>query len=196
MTRRDDEVSRLLGEACGGNREAMNQLLPLVYGELRALAQDAMQHERSDHTLQATALVHEAFLKLVDQTRVQWKSKAHFFAVAAQAIHRILIDHARGRSRLKRGGDHTRIELDEQLFATFDRSIDLVALDDALTELDARNAQQARIVQMRFFGGLTVPEAASVLNVSDSTVERDWRFARAWLYRKLAAGSAGVTDDA
>jgi RNA polymerase sigma factor (TIGR02999 family) len=164
----------------------MDQLLPLVYDGLRALAEELMQQERPGHTLQATALVHEAYLKLVDQKRAQWQDRAHFFAVAAQAIRRILVDHARSHDRAKRGGGRVQLTLNEELAATYDEVVDVVALDEALTKLADSHPQHARIVEMRFFAGLTIEETAAVLGMSARTVDRHWRFARAWLYRTLS----------
>ncbi len=179
------DATQLLANVRSGDRQATDQLLSMVYGELRALAGQLLRHERPDHTLEATALVHEAYLKLVGQTGVEWQDRAHFFAIAAQAIRRILVDHARGHRRDKRGGGRAKLSLDEGLVASYEQAADLVALDDALAQLGERNPQQARIVEIRFFAGLTIEETAAVLGVSTSTVERDWRYARAWLYRAL-----------
>lgn len=181
-----EDFTQLLADACAGDQRAYDRVLPVVYDELRALAQSMMRYERADHTLQATAVVHEAYLKLVDQSRVQWENRAHFFALAAQAIRRILVDHARSKRRDKRGGGAPKLELPEELAASFDDQIDVVAVDAALEKLAARNEKQAKIVELRFFGGLTVPEVADVLSTPQRTVEREWRFARAWLFRALA----------
>ena len=164
----------------------MDQLLPLVYDRLRALAQELMQQERPGHTLQATALVHEVYLKLVDQKRAQWQDRAHFFAVAAQAIRRILVDHARGHGRAKRGGGRAKITLNEELAVTYDGVVNVIALDEALAQLAESHPQHARITEMRFFAGLTIEESAAVLGMSTRTVDRHWRYARAWLYRTLS----------
>jgi len=187
----DADITQLLIDAREGDSTATNELLPLVYDRLRALAQEMMQQERSDHTLQATALVHEAYLKLVDQKRVQWQDRAHFFAVAAQAIRRILVDHARGHGRAKRGGGRAKLTLNEELAATYEEIIDVVALDDALARLAESHPQHARITEMRFFAGLTIEEAAAVLGTSTRTVDRHWRYARAWLFRALSADDRG-----
>jgi RNA polymerase sigma factor (TIGR02999 family) len=168
-----------------GDSEAAEELLPLVYDEFRAMAQRYLSRERPDHTLEPTALVHEAFMKLIDQSRVDWQGRAHFFAVAAQAMRRILVDHARHHNRLKRGGDRQRVSLDEQLAPGEHRTEDLVALDDALEQLAQLDARQARIVELRFFAGLTVGEVAETLGVSKRTIEGDWTMARAWLRREL-----------
>ncbi len=157
----------------------------MVYEQLRATAGSFFRAERAEHTLQPTALIHEAYLKLAEQDRMQWHNQTHFLAVAAQAIRRILVDHARGRHREKRGGGRLRLSLDEELISSYDRSVDLIALDDAMAELSGKNPQQAKIVEMRFFAGLTIQEASDVLQVSTSSVERDWRYARAWLFREL-----------
>lgn len=180
-------VTRLLQQASDGQADAVDQLYPLVYDELRRLAQSYLERERPDHTLPATALVNEAYLKLVDQTRVKWKNRSHFFAVAAQAIRRILIDYARQRGRQKRGGDAVRLDLDDIMnLPDGSPSTDIVALDEALTRLAEHDPVKARVVEMRFFGGLTTEETAQVLAVTGRTVERYWQYARAWLYRALA----------
>jgi len=181
-----EDFTQLLADACAGDERAYDRVLPVVYDELRALAQSMMRHERADHTLQATAVVHEAYLRLVDQSRVQWENRAHFFALAAQAIRRILVDHARSKRRDKRGGGAAKLELPAELAASFDDQIDVVAVDAALEQLAARSPKQAKIVELRFFGGLTVPEVSDVLGTPQRTIEREWRFARAWLFRALA----------
>lgn len=181
------DVTVILRHATDGDRSAADELLPLVYDELRRLAQHHLQSERPDHTLQATALVHEAYLRLVDQTRTEWKNRAHFFAVAAQAIRRILIDHARSKGRVKRGGGAQKLSLEDvPTLAANDSYTDLLALDDALEALAAEHARPARVVEMRFYAGLTTREVAEVLGVSTRTIEGDWQFARAWLYDVLS----------
>ena len=182
----DADITQLLIDAREGDSRATNELLPLVYDRLRALAQELMEQERAGHTLQATALVHEAYLKLVDQQRARWQDRAHFFAVAAQAIRRILVDYARGHGRAKRGGGRAKVMLNEELAASYDEVIDVVALDEALAQLAASHPQHARITEMRFFAGLTIEESAAVLGMSTRTVDRHWRYARAWLYRALS----------
>jgi RNA polymerase sigma factor (TIGR02999 family) len=162
--------------------------MPLVYEELRALAESYLQRERPDHTLQATALVHEAYMRLVKQEEVEWQSRAHFFAVAAQAIRRILVDHARGHLSAKRGGDRKRVRLDQDL-ALPEPDLDLLALDEALEELARLHERQARIVELRFFGGLSLKEVAEYLGLSSRTIDGDWYMARAWLRSKLREGS-------
>ncbi len=183
---RDLNVTALL-QAVGANQEgAAEQLFPLVYEELRRLAAQRLRGERSDHTLQATALVHEAYLKLVDQSSVEWRSRAHFLAIAAQAIRRILVDHARTKKRLKRGGGAERQLIDEAMVQVEARANgDLLTLDDALARLAADHPDKARIVELRFFGGLSNEEIAGLLDITTRTVERHWQFARAWLFRAL-----------
>jgi RNA polymerase sigma factor (TIGR02999 family) len=182
-------ITRLVVEASGGDHRAVNELLPLVYEELRQLAGAMMRQERPDHTLQPTALVHEAYLKLVDRTRMQWTDRAHFLAVAAQAVRHVLVDHARGHRRSKRGGGRAKLSLDERRAAAPGlpaEEVDLLAVDEALEDLATDDPREARVVEMRFFGGMTIEETAAVLGISAATVERDWRYARARLYKALA----------
>jgi len=181
-----EEVTRLLGALRDGDRDALGRLLPLVYDELHLLAQRAMSHERGGHTLQATALVNEAYLRLVDQRRARWEHRTQFLAVAAQLMRRILVDHARGRGAAKRGGRQERVLLESAEVAAPEKDLDLVDLDEALNRLALIDAQQARVVELRFFGGLTVEEAAEVLGVSPATVKRDWTMAKAWLRREVS----------
>ncbi len=166
--------------------EAVRQLMPLVYDELRALAEKQLRSENAGHTLQPTALVHEVFMRLVEQSRVNWKGRAHFLAVSAQAMRRILVDHARTRGRVKRGGDWRRVVLDEQLAPPKLREVDSVALNDALETLATLDEQQARIVELRFFGGMSVGEVAHVLGVLKRKIEGDWTHAKAWLRAELS----------
>jgi RNA polymerase sigma factor (TIGR02999 family) len=180
------DVTTLLLEWGGGKRQAFNELMPLVYDHLRHLAARQLRRERPNHTLHATALVHEAYLKLIDQQRVQWKDREHFFAVAAQAIRRVLVSYARSRDASKRGGGATLLAFDESIALPDHKDIDLVKLDDALESLARLDPQQARIIELRFFGGLSIESAAQVLDVSTSTVNREWSLARAWLFRELA----------
>lgn len=179
------QVTQMLVDWSQGHREAAVQLMPLVYDELRLIARGYLQRERSDHTLQATALVHEAYLRLVDQTQLTWKNRAHFFGVAAQVMRRILVDHARRHRAEKRGGDWAKVELDEALLSASSRPVDLIALDEALLGLAKLDPRQSQIVELRFFGGLTIEDAAEVLDVSARTVRRDWRIAKAWLRREI-----------
>jgi RNA polymerase sigma factor (TIGR02999 family) len=180
-----EQVTRLLIDSTAGNRDAAAGLMPLVYDELRRLARGYLQRERADHTLQATGLVHEAYLRLVDQTTTTWQNRAHFFGVAAQLMRRILVDHARRHRMQKRGGAWAKVEFDEALAPAVSRSLDVIALDDALQELVELNPQHSRIIELRFFGGLTTKEVAVVLDLSLRTVEREWRMARAWLRRQI-----------
>ena len=179
------EVTRLLAELRKGDAQALDVLLPLVYSELRRQARRYLQRERPDHTLQATALVNEAYLKLVEQRNVHWQNRAHFLGVAAQAMRRILIDHARTHRRMKRGGAIPNVTLNEDLIAGEGRSIDLLALDEALHRLGSLDPRQAKVVELRYFGGLSVEESAEVLKVSPATIKRDWTMAKAWLHSEL-----------
>jgi RNA polymerase sigma factor (TIGR02999 family) len=183
-------VTALLVAWNNGDEHALEALTPLVYEELRRLARSYMRQERSGHTLQSTALVHEAFLRLVDQ-RVQWNSRAHFFGIAAQMMRRILVDHAKAQSTAKRGAGALRIELDEGLAAAPSRHVDLLALDEALERLTKVDPQRGRIVELRFFAGLSNEESAEVLGVSPATIQRQWAGARAWLFHELSAPEAG-----
>lgn len=181
-----DNVTQLLVSWSQGDQQALKELTPLVYKELRRLAGHYLRRERPDHTLQGTALVHEAYLRLVDQKRVKWQNRAHFFGVAAQMIRRILVDHARGHRAEKRGADAVKLSLDEVLTIPEERNLDLVALDDALSALASLDPQQGRIVELRFFGGLSIEETAEVIGISPATVKRDWAMAKAWLYRDMS----------
>jgi RNA polymerase sigma-70 factor (ECF subfamily) len=179
------EVTRLLLELANGNRDAVDALLPLIYDELRRLAANYLRRERVDHTLQPTALVHEAYLRLVDQREVSWQNRAHFFGVAAQMMRRILVDHARAHNAGKRGADFQKLSLEDNIDKAVERSTELIALDEALKELAEIDQQKARIVELRYFGGLSAEETAEVLGVSAVTVKRHWSMARAWLYGRL-----------
>jgi RNA polymerase sigma-70 factor (ECF subfamily) len=183
----DGNVSALLRAWSGGDQSAIQTLTPIVYDELHRLARQYMRRERSGHSLQATALVNEAYMRLADYTRMQWQDRAHFFAVSAQVMRRILVEHAR-RHNLKRGRGVPHVSLDDvAVIATGnDEETDLVALDEALIALTRIDARKAQIVEMRFFGGLTVEEIGDVLRVSTGTIKRDWRAAKAWLYRELS----------
>lgn len=185
----DDDLTRLLEESAAGDEAAAARLFPIVYDELRRLAGAALRRERASHTLQPTALVHEAFLRLVDVTSSGLQDRGHFIAIAARAMRRVLVDHARSRDALKRGSGEVRLSIDDVDVAAVDtRDIDLVGLDQALLRLAALDERQARIVELRFFGGLTVEETAVLIGSSDRTVKRDWQMARAWLRRELARG--------
>jgi RNA polymerase sigma factor (TIGR02999 family) len=184
-----EDVTRLLVRWSEGDKAALEELMPLVYNELRRLANYYLQRERKDHTLQSTALVHEAFLRLIDQREVRWQNRAHFFGVASQMIRRILVDHARAHQTAKRGGGAYTLALDDALGAEQKRDLDVVALDDALNSLADLDPQQARIVELRFFTGLTIEETAEAVGVSPATVKRDWNTAKAWLFRELSRGA-------
>jgi RNA polymerase sigma factor (TIGR02999 family) len=179
------EVTELLKQWSDGRVEALDRLLPRIHAELRRLAASYLRRERPNHTLQPTALVNEAFLKLVDQRAVKWHNRAHFFGIAAQAMRRILVDHARSRAAGKRGDGQPPLPLDDALVSTAMPSIDLIALDQALTRLARLDPQQSRVVELRFFGGLTLEETAEVLHLSAATVGREWAVAKAWLYAEL-----------
>jgi len=179
------DVTQLLLDWSKGNQGAPDKLMPLVYDELRRVAQNYLRHERPDHTLQATALVHEAYLKLIDQTAVDWHDRAHFFGLASQMMRHILVDHARRHQAAKRGGLVQRLTLVEAVSFPDQKDFDLVALDEALTNLSQLDSQQSRIVEMRFFGGLTIEETSTALSLSVATVNREWRLAKAWLLRAL-----------
>jgi RNA polymerase sigma-70 factor (ECF subfamily) len=183
------DVTQILQEVSGGDRDAPARLMPLVYDELRRLADHYLRQERPDHTLQPTALVHEAYLKLIDQTRVDWQNRAHFFGVAAQLMRRILVDHARRHRASKRGGFQQKLALDEAVDYSQPRDVDLVALDEALNVLAKLDERQSRIVELRFFGGLTIEETAEALGVSPATVKVDWSMAKAWLRREIGRGN-------
>jgi len=179
------DVTELLKLWSSGHQKALDALLPQIYAELRQLASSYLRRERPNHTLQATALVHEAFVRLVDQRAVRWQNRAHFFGIAAQAMRRILVDHARARGAAKRGDGARPVSLDEALVLTCAPNVDLLALDEALNRLAALDPQQSRVVELRFFGGLTMEETAEVLQISPATVGREWTMAKAWLYAAL-----------
>lgn len=183
------QVTRILATMRCGDDSAARRLLPLVYEELRAIAGELFQDQPPDHTLQPTALVHEVYVRLVNHQQTEWIDRAHFLAVAAKAMRNLLIDHARKRKAAKRGSGGERLTLDAVLDSAAERSIDLLALDEALETLGRLHERQARVVELRFFGGLTVPGAAQVLEVSPATVDNDWRMARAWLTRWLSTES-------
>ena len=181
-----DEITQLLVAWSHGEESALEALTPIVYGELRRLAQSYMRRERAEHTLQSTAIVHEAFIRLIDQN-VEWQSRAHFFAIAARMMRRILVDHARAKSRSKRGAGMTHVEIDDQVMQSPARSVDLMALDEALEHLAKIDPQRGRIVELKYFGGLSNEESANVLGISTATVQRQWSGAKAWLYRELSS---------
>ena len=183
-----ESVTELLTASSNGIAPAHERLVALIYDELRRLARNYLRRERPDHSLQATALVHEAYMRLAGQDQAAWRNREHFLGVAAQMMRRVLVDHARGRGRAKRGADRRKISLSglDRLAAT--AAVDFSALDAALTALEALDAQKGRVVELRYFGGLSIQETARVLKISTSTVERDWRFARAFLQQELEAG--------
>lgn len=180
------EVTQILHDWSGGDADAPERLMPLVYNELRRLARIFLAKERGAHTLQPTALVHEAYLRLVDQTRVSWQNRAHFYGIASSMMRRVLIDHARAHATEKRGGDAIRLSLDDMQIPLEQRAAGLLALDEALEKMSQMDERKGRIVELRFFGGLSDEEIAEVLGVSTRTVLRDWKTARLWLYRELA----------
>jgi len=167
-------------------KEALDKLMPAVYDELRRQAARYLRRERAGHTLQTTALIHEAYVRLVDQRNVEWQNRAHFFGIAAQMMRRILVDHARTKKRAKRGGSDVKISLADATILVKEQDLDVVALDEALTRLAEIDEQQSRIVELRFFSGLTVEETAEVMGISPATVKRDWSMAKAWLHRELS----------
>lgn len=181
-------ITQMLLDWSRGDQQALDKLMPLVYDELRRLASHYLRHERPDHTLQTTALVHEAYLQLIDQRHVRWQNRAHFFGIAATLMRRILVEHARSRHAAKRGGGESKLSIDEVIGLSKQREVDLIALDDALTGLAAIDPEKSRMVELRFFGGLTVKETAEVLGVSPITVHRAWRITKAWLQRELSKG--------
>lgn len=182
----DNDVTRLLEAWSEGKQEAFDELMPLVYEELRRMAKNYMNSQPSGHTLQTTALIHEAYLKLADQREKRWQNRAHFFAVAAQSMRHILVDHARSHQTQKRGGETQIISLEDVAYISNERADEIVALDEALQNLSALDERKGRVVELRYFGGLSVEETAEVLKISQETVMRDWRFAKTWLLRELS----------
>ncbi len=180
-----ESITRLLHDWSSGDQAALNKLMPLIYEELRKLAHGYMGHERPGHTLQTTALIHEAYLRLVDQRSAQWQNRVQFFAIAAQLMRRILVDYARRRKYQKRGGNAVKVPLEENTVLSTERSEEVVALDGALERLAVVDPRKARVVELRYFGGLEIPEIAEALGISPATVTRDWRMAKAWLRSEL-----------
>ena len=181
----NEGVTELLKSSQAGDREALDKLFPLVYGELRRVASAQLNCERENHTLQPTALVHEAYLRLIEQHSVDWQNRAHFFSIASEMMRRILVNYAVSRQAEKRGGAETKLVLDEAVSFAAERDIDLIDLDAGLSKLAELDERQARIVEMKFFGGLSTEETASVLEISDRTVKREWRSAKIWLYEQM-----------
>jgi RNA polymerase sigma-70 factor (ECF subfamily) len=180
------DITRILRNWSGGDRAAFDALMPLVYEELHRQASRFLRRENHDHTLQTTALIHEAYIKLIDQRNTDWQNRSHFFAIASQAMRRILVDHARTKHRDKRGGHDRKLPLDEAMAVIDDeRSVDLIALDEALTRLEAIDPQQSQVVELRYFSGMSLEDTADVLKISRSTAARDWAMAKAWLHREL-----------
>ena len=194
MDQPSHDVTRLLQDWSEGDEGAAERLMPLVYDELRRLARAYLLRERPDHTLQPTALVNEAYLRLVDQRRVNWQNRHHFFGIAAQMMRRVLVDHAREHAAEKRGGPRRKVSLDEADVPTGERAAELVALDEALQRLAEVFPRKGRVVELRFFGGLSVGETAAVIKASDKTVMREWESAKLWLYRELDRGDAGAGE--
>jgi RNA polymerase sigma factor (TIGR02999 family) len=180
------EVTQLLLDWNNGNQDVLEKLMPLVYKELRRLARQYLNKEREGHTLLTTDLVHEAYLRLVDQKRVQWQNRAHFFGIAAQLMRRILVDHARGKNRVKRGAGAQQVSLNEVAMVVVDSKVDILAIDEALRRLAEIDERKAKVVELRFFGGLEIDEVAEFLELSPITVSRDWKMAKAWLHRALS----------
>ena len=180
-----EEVTDLLNDWSNGDQEALNRLMPLVYDELRRLASRHLRHERVGHTLQTTALVHEAYLKLVDQKKANWQNRVQFFATAAKVMRHVLVDYARSRKAVKRGGDYCRLSLDEAAISSEEKDADLLVLNEVLDKLATIDPQQCRVVELRVFGGLTVEETAEALGISSRTVKREWSMAKAWLHKQI-----------
>jgi RNA polymerase sigma factor (TIGR02999 family) len=187
-------VTQLLIDWRGGNNDALNQLMPLVYDELRGLAKRYMRRESASHTLQTNALVNEAYLRLVNQQNVDWQNRAHFFAIAAQVMRHLLVDHARSKQYAKRGGGAQQITLDEGLAVTDGNQVELLALNQALERLDAIDSRKSKIVELRYFGGLSAEETAEVLGVSEITIKREWAKAKAWLFRELSQSDVSLAE--
>jgi len=184
----DAGITELLVDWNNGDKSAIERLLPLVERELHRLAHSYMRREDPDHTLQTTALINETYLRLIDQRKVQWQNRAHFFGIAAQIMRRILLNYARDQNRMKRGGRMIHVSLSEAMVMSAEKDGELIALNDALTKLEAIDERKGKVVELRYFGGLTVTEVAEVLKVSEITVMRDWKFAKAWLLREMQNG--------
>ena len=188
MTPSSSNVTQMLHDWSHGDREVLDKLVPVVFEELRRQAARYLKRERPGHTLQTTALIHEAYIRLIDQKNVHWQNRAHFYAISAKLMRRILVDHARSRQAAKRGGSDIKLPLEEAMNASEGREVDLVALDEALERLAAIDPQQSRVVELKFFSGMSVEETAEVLGVSTRTVKRDWNVAKAWLRRQISEG--------
>ena len=190
MKQPSNEITELLIAWSGGDKKALDELMHIVYDELHRLAHHHLAKERQDHTLQTTALVNEAYMKLVDQKRVKWQNRSHFFALSSQLMRRILVDYARSRQYAKRGGGVSALPLNEALIVTPERAAEMIALDDALTELAKHDERKARIVELRFFAGMNIDETSELLGVSPGTVMKDWTLAKAWLQREMDRSSS------
>jgi RNA polymerase sigma factor (TIGR02999 family) len=185
MTLSSPDITQLLVDWSNGDKAALNRLMPLVYQELHRLARHYMRREQLGHTLQTTAVIHEAYLRLVDQRQVRWQNRSHFYAICAQAMRRILVDHAKGQGRAKRGGGAAHVSLEEVATLAQDRAAYLVAVDETLQRLQLLDPRKSQVVELRFFGGLSIEETAEVLKIAPITVTREWNSAKAWLYREL-----------
>ncbi len=185
MTPSPEDLTGLLNDWSNGDQDALNRLMPLVYDELHRLASSYLRHERVGHTLQTTALVHEAYLKLVDQKKANWQSRVQFFAAAAKVMRHVLVDYARSRQAAKRGGAYCRFSLDEAAISSQEKDADLLSLNEALNNLSEIDPQQSRVVELRVFGGLTVEDTAEALGISPRTVKREWSMAKAWLHQQI-----------
>jgi RNA polymerase sigma factor (TIGR02999 family) len=194
MTSSPKDMTQLLLDWSNGNQAALDELTPLVYEELHRLAHQHISRERKNHTLQTSALVNEAYLRLIDQRNVHWQNRAHFFSIASRLMRRILVDHARAHHYAKRGGGALRVSLDEASLVSLERAEELVALDEALTSLAAIDERKCRVVELRFFGGMNVEETAAALGVSEITVKRDWSTAKAWLHRAIETGATSSSS--
>lgn len=188
------DLTALLVKWSGGDKQALDELMPLVYKELRRIADSFFRRERADHTLQPTALINEAYLRLIDEKNITWQSRAHFIGVAAQLMRFILIDHARARGSAKRGGSSQKVSLDEAVVFFAQKDLDLISLDEALKKLEAIDPQQSRVVELRFFGGLSIEETAVAMDISPATVKREWAMAKAWLHKKLSEQTEQARD--
>jgi RNA polymerase sigma factor (TIGR02999 family) len=190
MLQDSGEITRLLGQLHDGNHQAASELVPLIYSELHQLAASCMRRERPSHTLQATALVHEAYIRLLGQRDVDWQNRSHFFGIAAQVMRRVLLDYARKHHAVKRGGAHDKFRVDEALLVAEDRLEAVLTIDESLSRLEKIDGRQSRIVELRYFAGLNVDETAAALGISTATVKREWQFAKAWLQREMDRESA------
>jgi RNA polymerase sigma-70 factor (ECF subfamily) len=195
MAPSQEDTTRRLRDSSGGDQPALGELMPLVYDELRRLAGSYLRRERRDHTLQPTALVNEAYLRLIDQSNVRWQNRAHFFGIAARLMREILVEYARSHNAAKRGGGAARLTLSKAVAFFEEEDVDLLVLDDALDELEAIDEEKARMVELRFFSGLSIEQTAEVMEISTATVTRQWRLAKAWLFRRIKKGVAATAEE-